>query len=155
VRGAPAELTLEDHEDALVLAVRSTADLAPAPLLMELGEQASAVGVRLHSEAELAATLQALQAVGLELSEAQLQTLRSTLVSLSAVWHSDLRLLACLRTLRGLPVGEQRPALREAIIAAATRAGYRLFLHELLAIEPTPLLRRLLQSLTAFPAEAD
>jgi hypothetical protein len=143
---------IEDHEDAVVLAVRAAAGAAPATARTLLSRLATLTALKLDEEAQLIAELEQLASGATTADERR--RLRWALGGLGAIWHSDLRLLGLLRQVYGQQVAQRDATVRQAIIAAASRAGYRLFLHELLADELDPLLRRVLRSLTAFPGES-
>lgn len=144
LHGPPAgllTLTLELHDELAVLELRGTDSLGPDAFLT--------AGQRVRTEHELLAELEPVRG-GKEAAEDALLRAREAIVAVGALWHSDLRLLALLRELAGHP----RRELRSAVIAAASRLGFRLFLLELLAVESDRMLQRVLEPVTAFAEQA-
>lgn len=138
---AGARVTLELHDELVVMALHGAGAMTPEELLGK--------GQRARTEQELLAELAALRSAEMYSDELLLRG-RAAIVGLGALWHSDLRLLGLLRELGRHP----RRELRSAVIAVASRLGYRLFLLELLAVETDRMLRRVLEPVTAFAEEA-
>lgn len=130
-------LTLEMHDELAVLELRGDDSVGPEAFL--------AMGQRVRTERELLAELEAVRG-GNQASDEVLLRARDAVVGMGALWHSDLRLLGLLRELGGHP----RRELRSAVIAVASRLGYRLLLLELLAVESDRMLQRVLEPVTAF-----